>query len=187
LPTDASLEELVETLRRDQRRRWANGTPLRVELYLEAYPLLADNPAFFFELICNEYLLREEFHDHPSLDEYAELFPAFANQLRRQVGLRHIRSSAAEGGAAASPARGAVSPDLPEVAEGLSASQALPLLLADQRERWRAGHPVGVETYLERYAALRCRDSLLTLIFHEYQLPSSARAFRRHDENGRPQ
>jgi serine/threonine protein kinase len=197
LPANVAPEELLELLRRDQRQRWLNGAPLGAELYREAYPLLAESPAFFFQLIYNEFLLREELHDHPSVEEYEALFPAFADQFRRQLELRQAPGPGRADGAAAEHnqkapqacvPRGKTAPppageagttqvpatpsgrELPALPETISVSEAIDVLLADQRRRWRAGKPIPIEEYVAHCPQLRCPEPLLTLIFHELQL-----------------
>ena len=76
---------LHESLREDQRRRWARGDRVLVESYLQQHPDLSRNAAVLVELIESEYLLRCELGETPSLDEYLDRFPALSGQLSQRL------------------------------------------------------------------------------------------------------
>jgi Flp pilus assembly protein TadD len=68
----------------DQKRRWLNGEPMRVEAYRTDYPELESDPEGLLDLIYNEVLLREKWGEVPTPEEYVARFPALATQLRDQ-------------------------------------------------------------------------------------------------------
>jgi WD40 repeat protein len=80
LPSQAD-EELLEALKADQRRRWAEGRPLRVEDYLAQHPGLAGHAEGVLDLIDNEAVLRRRSGDTPRPEDYLGRFPQFADQL----------------------------------------------------------------------------------------------------------
>src|SRR5262249_9618763 len=55
------------------------------ELYLAPYPALQADTERAVELICGEYLLREERGEAPALTEYQQRFPPYADRLRQQI------------------------------------------------------------------------------------------------------
>lgn len=76
--------ELLAGLRLDQQRRWQQGERILVEAYLQQHPTLLIDRESLLDLIYSEVLLREEFSEHPQLDEYLRRFPQYEGQLRRQ-------------------------------------------------------------------------------------------------------
>jgi tetratricopeptide (TPR) repeat protein/tRNA A-37 threonylcarbamoyl transferase component Bud32 len=75
------------TLLVEQRRRWQQGDPVRVEAFLEQHPEARDNVEQVLELIYNEVVLREEKGELPRLEEYLQRFPQLDVQLRLQFEL----------------------------------------------------------------------------------------------------
>jgi serine/threonine-protein kinase len=94
----------VAVLRVDQQERWLRGERVRAEDYLRCCPALPEEYAL--DLVYSEFLLRERLGESPSLAEYAERFPQFAQRLRLQVEMfraleaSHPRPSVAPDGAA---------------------------------------------------------------------------------------
>jgi tetratricopeptide (TPR) repeat protein len=78
---------LVELLRRDQTRRFAEGRPERAEAYLAAFPALRDDPEDALVLIYGEFVLRAAAGERPDADEYRCRFPEFADDLAAQFRL----------------------------------------------------------------------------------------------------
>src|SRR5689334_21540404 len=95
--SDSSLsqgdEELLEELKADQRRRWAEGKPLRVEDYLAQHPGLASHAEGVLDLIDNEAVLRRRSGDTPRPEDYLSRFPHLADQLALWFGADELLSS----------------------------------------------------------------------------------------------
>ncbi len=74
----------------DQRRRWRQGDPVRVETYLQQYPGLANHAEVLLDLVYSEIDLREQQGEHPRLDEYLQRFPQLQSQLRVQLEVHQL-------------------------------------------------------------------------------------------------
>ncbi len=70
---------------RDLRRHWQNGIPLKLEEYVARYPELVDTRQIPAALIFEEYLVRKEVGESPSLDEYQARFPEQYDSFRRRT------------------------------------------------------------------------------------------------------
>jgi WD40 repeat protein/tRNA A-37 threonylcarbamoyl transferase component Bud32 len=79
--------DLVELLCSDQVDRWRAGEWIPAEAYLALHPTLHGGGEAAFELIYGEYLIRESLGEVPKVEEFCWRFPAFADRLRRQLGL----------------------------------------------------------------------------------------------------
>src|SRR5438270_5366493 len=79
--------ELAAVLRADQAERWAAGAPVPAEEYLRRFPAAAADPEAAFDLIHQEYLLRERHETAPDPDEFVRRFPDHADTLRMQIDL----------------------------------------------------------------------------------------------------
>jgi WD40 repeat protein len=79
-----SAEQALAVLRFDQRQRWKAGERVKAESYLQTYSILKVDPEQALVLIYAEFLLREELGEAPSLGEYLERFPDWADRLRQQ-------------------------------------------------------------------------------------------------------
>jgi WD40 repeat protein/serine/threonine protein kinase len=79
-----SPQQVVAVLRIDQRQRWQSGQPLRVEDYLQALPTLKAEHEAVLDLIYNEFVLREEAGQTPTLEEYQQRFPELSGALKDQ-------------------------------------------------------------------------------------------------------
>src|SRR5262249_25204181 len=77
--------QMLAALRLDQQERWRAGERIAAEAYLQPYPALQGDPELAVELICGEYLLREELGETPPLAEYQQRFPHHADRLRQQI------------------------------------------------------------------------------------------------------
>jgi predicted Ser/Thr protein kinase len=73
--------QLSTVLRVDQRRRWESGERVTAEDYLLRHPALATDPEAVVDLIFNEFLLREQLGEAPSLADYQRRFPSYAAVL----------------------------------------------------------------------------------------------------------
>jgi WD40 repeat protein len=82
-----TLAQLAAVLRVDQRERWRAGERIEAEVYLTRHSALRDDPETAFDLIYNEFLLREEMGETPELGEYLQRFPEFADLLQLQLAL----------------------------------------------------------------------------------------------------
>jgi len=78
---------VVTVLRVDQRERRRRGQWVPAESYLDVFPAVREDPESAIDLVFAEYLLREQFGDSPTLDEYTRRFPQYADQLKLQVEL----------------------------------------------------------------------------------------------------
>lgn len=67
--------------------RWRRNDPRRAESYLASFPALSNDPELAVDIIYAEYLARERSGERPVATEYRERFPAFAEELSRQIGL----------------------------------------------------------------------------------------------------
>ncbi|MBY0229224.1 MAG: hypothetical protein K2W96_08110, partial [Gemmataceae bacterium] len=75
----------LDSLRARQVSRWEAGDRVRLEELLAQSPgLSADDK---LDLVYAEVLLREEFGERPTADEYAARFPDLEEALRRQFAL----------------------------------------------------------------------------------------------------
>jgi hypothetical protein len=104
-------EALALLLRIDQRGRWRAGQRVPAEDYLERYPAVAAVAEHAVDLIFNEFLLREELGEPPSLDDYLARFPVHAETLRRQIELHQ----AVEAQGKTLPVAPTVAPELPAI------------------------------------------------------------------------
>jgi serine/threonine-protein kinase len=86
--------EIVTAVRVDQHQRWHSGERIAAETYLELCPTLATDPESAVELVYGEFLLREELGESPTLAEYTDRFPHYAERLSLQVELHRAMDSA---------------------------------------------------------------------------------------------
>ena len=82
-------KEAVE-LRAEQRQRWRAGERPLAESYLDRHPELRADPEAAVDLIFNEFLLREQLGESPSIEEYRQRFPEHAKTLLAQIEMEHI-------------------------------------------------------------------------------------------------
>jgi serine/threonine protein kinase len=89
-PTDpVGLEQLIDALGREQEARWRRGDRVPLERLLQAHPTLL-NQRRAFTLVYAEFLLHERVGERPSLTEFQQRFPTFANELKLQVDAHRI-------------------------------------------------------------------------------------------------
>ena len=74
----------LSRLQEEHRRLWARGERSLVEDLLAALAPEIKDPDDLLDLIYHEVLIREEFGENPTIDEYLRRFPRFAGQLRDQ-------------------------------------------------------------------------------------------------------
>jgi hypothetical protein len=79
--------QLVAVLRVDQRERWQTGERIVAETYLQRYPALGADLQNTLDLVYGEFLLQEELGEGPTLQEYAQRFPHYADSLKLQIEL----------------------------------------------------------------------------------------------------
>jgi WD40 repeat protein len=77
----------------DQGERWRHGERPGAEQYLALAPTLQANLEHAIQQIYGEFLLREELGETPTLQEYAERFPAHAERLKLQIELHRALAS----------------------------------------------------------------------------------------------
>jgi WD40 repeat protein len=84
---DISQAELAAMVQVDIDLRWRRNVPRRAESYLAGFPTLSNDPELAVDIIYAEYLARERSGERPVATEYRQRFPAFAEELSRQIGL----------------------------------------------------------------------------------------------------
>jgi serine/threonine protein kinase/tetratricopeptide (TPR) repeat protein len=84
------MSQWVDDLLADQRRRWQQGQAKLVEQYLTDYPRLSADEEGTVDLIYQEFLLRSELGQAPSLEEYVQRFPHHGPQLRVQLAFLQV-------------------------------------------------------------------------------------------------
>lgn len=77
--------EHVDELANDFVQRWQRGERVPAEAYLNRHSNLVDDDAF--ELVLTEVVLRQEYGEPPSLEEFSWRFPHFAERLQRHFAL----------------------------------------------------------------------------------------------------
>jgi tetratricopeptide (TPR) repeat protein len=102
-------EQLLERCCADQAERWRVGHRVPAESYLALHPPLARDDDLAFELVYNEFALRESLGDVPDPEEFFWRFPRFTDRFRRQLEFhRAIDDPGPDGQAARPAARGSV-------------------------------------------------------------------------------
>src|ERR1700687_1854268 len=76
-----SVAQLIEALRRDQRRCWQAGKKITAEAYLRQHPELLPDAEGTLELIYNELVVRQALGEAPQLQDYQERFPQLSERL----------------------------------------------------------------------------------------------------------
>lgn len=94
--TDLPAAELAELACDDQVARWKAGHRIPVEAYLSVSPTLREDADAAFEVIYNEFALRESLGESPQTEEFLWRFPGFADRLLRQVAVHREFSPAGE-------------------------------------------------------------------------------------------
>jgi serine/threonine protein kinase len=82
-------EQIATIVAVDQYQRWLAGQRVSAEQYLTLLPSGPETDQAACDIIYGEYLLREQFGERPSLEEFRRRFPTQARLLSRQVELHH--------------------------------------------------------------------------------------------------
>ena len=72
---ELAVDDILAVIRVDQRRRWTAGDRVGVDFYRRDFPAIDRDPEAFFELIYNEYLVREELGENVDSNQYLSAFP----------------------------------------------------------------------------------------------------------------
>jgi serine/threonine protein kinase len=84
-PGSGASEKLdVQSLLDEQAAHWQRGEHIRVEDYLARHPRLQADHDGLVDLITNEFLLRRQAGEKPTLEEYRQRFPHLAGPLALQ-------------------------------------------------------------------------------------------------------
>ena len=86
----ASEAQLVDWLCSDQIRRWRSGQRIPAEAYLSLHPALQPGGEAAFEVVYNEFMLRESMGESPTLEEFTWRFPRLEPLLRRQLSFHRV-------------------------------------------------------------------------------------------------
>jgi serine/threonine protein kinase/formylglycine-generating enzyme required for sulfatase activity len=97
------LDEQLAVLLSDQTRGWATGTPRMCDAYFANLPHLTGETRVRLTLVLNEFGLRRDRGERPTMAEYVARFPDLAGSLQR---LLRGASTVAEGSAGAGASSG---------------------------------------------------------------------------------
>src|SRR4051794_3657739 len=78
------LDEAAHELRSRQLACWEAGERVQLEALLAHHPELLADADLLIDLIYAEVLLREEFGERPTVEEYVARFPSCEAGVRRQ-------------------------------------------------------------------------------------------------------
>ncbi len=81
-PLHATPRELWNKIRDKRRSAWLSGQRVRVETIVRQLPALADDSEVLTELVYQEYCLRQEQGEQPSLGDFQQRFPQCAAALQ---------------------------------------------------------------------------------------------------------
>jgi len=191
-PASGDRQHLAEQLWRDMRERWQQGRPVRVELYLSAGTVPADDLDLLIDLVYAEYALREAAGEVPSLEEYFERFPQLRERLRRQIAVHASLIQSLPAGGDTVPTGPPA--DEPEVPDRIGKYRVLALLgKGGQARVYRAFHPDLAQEVVVKLStapldeeaarqALRTEGRILAALDH----PSLARVYDFDTHEGRP-
>lgn len=116
----ATTTDRVDELANDFVQRWQRGERVPAEAYLQRYAHLAENDAF--ELVLTEVVLRQEYGEPATLDEFTWRFPQFADRLQRHFALHASLVTHVEG-------TGSTADDIPKTTVSVpSQSQSTPTI-----------------------------------------------------------
>ena len=79
----ASLSDQIEMLVGELRSRWKSGQRVGIESLGTTFAQIANNEEQLLDLIYHEVLIREEFGEQPSLDDFTARFPQHVERLQR--------------------------------------------------------------------------------------------------------
>jgi WD40 repeat protein/serine/threonine protein kinase len=80
-PTESAVDATLDAVMPRQRQLWMQGEPVQVETLLEQFPALRRDREKVLDLINHEIVLRGEFGQPPTQDEYLQRFPEFRSDL----------------------------------------------------------------------------------------------------------
>jgi eukaryotic-like serine/threonine-protein kinase len=89
--------ELAAMVHLDIDVRWRRSDSRPAESYLSSFPALSNDPELAVDIIYAEYLARERAGQCPGAAEYQERFPAFAEELSKQIGLHRALETVDDG------------------------------------------------------------------------------------------
>jgi serine/threonine protein kinase/tetratricopeptide (TPR) repeat protein len=88
----------LNRLRADQAECWGRGERVLVEAYVAREPSLAGDTEALLDLLYSEVMLREEYGERASVEEYVRRFPRHEAALRRQFAVHEaLRAPSANG------------------------------------------------------------------------------------------
>ena len=93
-----NAEQLSQILCVDQRERWMRGESPETEYYLNVCRSLHPSSEYAVDILYNEFLVRREIGEAPTVDEYRDRFPELVEQLQVQVNLRDALGTAISAG-----------------------------------------------------------------------------------------
>jgi serine/threonine protein kinase len=111
LPTDGAhfrLMTLAELIKTELEHRWKRHLPILLEHYLEKFPELNQAPQLWPGLLYEEYRVRTQFGDKPSVEDYRRRFPEQFSDFQVQM-QRRSSAQAADNPIRPTPALGAES------------------------------------------------------------------------------
>ncbi len=79
----ASLSDQIEMLAGELRTRWKSGKRVGVEQLGSAFEQIAKNEEQLLDIIYHEVLIREEFGEKPTLEDFTVRFPQHVERLQR--------------------------------------------------------------------------------------------------------
>jgi tetratricopeptide (TPR) repeat protein/predicted Ser/Thr protein kinase len=89
-PADLPLDQLVEAIWADQRRRWQSGEGVAARGYLERYATLTADSELAADLVYHEFIVREELGIAPAFEEYLKEYALYAPRLRELHEVDHL-------------------------------------------------------------------------------------------------
>jgi predicted Ser/Thr protein kinase len=93
-----TAEQLSQILCVDQRERWMLGERPETEYYVNVYRSSQPSSEYAVDILYNEFLVRREIGEAPTVDEYRDRFPELVEQLQVQVSLRDALGPAISAG-----------------------------------------------------------------------------------------
>ena len=88
--------EIARVIGIDQQERWSRGNFISAEQYFQRLPILLTNTEAAFEIILQEYDLRQS-TDNKAAEDLAQRFPSFADSLHRQITVYQWLDSSMDG------------------------------------------------------------------------------------------
>lgn len=82
-----SAEQLSQILCADQRERWLQGERPATEHYLDIYRSSHPSSEYAVDILYNEFLVRKEIGEAPTVHDYRDRFPELVERLQAQVSL----------------------------------------------------------------------------------------------------